>query len=315
MLIEPTEFTDPSSGPLTPPTLEGFHGRSTELLAGARERIELRLDALVPREALEPKHLHQAIRYSLLAPGKRIRPILTLLTAATFGGEESSALDPACAIEMVHTASLIFDDLPSMDDASLRRGKPANHRVFGEATSTLAAIALLNRAYGVIGESLHLSPRTRSALVALLSRAVGTEGVVAGQCRDLEEGSKCDVETLSQVEGLKTAALFVAAVESGAVVAGLADDELEPMRQFGWNLGLAFQLRDDWIDVVGTREEAGKDVRQDASKTTLASLLGIKRSRALFDELLDSATDAVEPLGPPGRAIARLCREFVTLRS
>ncbi len=252
------------------------------------------------------------MRYSLLAPGKRVRPTLTLLTTVVFGGNEEAALDPACAIEMVHTASLIFDDLPSMDDATLRRGRPANHCAFGEATASLAGIALLNRAYGVIADAPGLSSRTRTSLVALLSRAVGTDGAVAGQFRDLDGDAKTDLEALSEVEGLKTAALFVAAVEAGAVVAGLQQDSLGPVRRFGWNLGLAFQVRDDRIDALGTSEEEGKDVGQDAAKATLVTVLGVERAGALLDKLLDDAAVALAPLGREGHTLARTCRDFLS---
>ncbi len=298
---------------ISSPSLTGdwTGGRGLGLFDRARGSIEARLESLVPPETAEPKGLHRAMRFSLFAPGKRLRPVLTLATASAFGGAEEAALDPACAVEMVHTASLILDDLPCMDDATLRRGRPANHRLHGEATATLAAVALLNRAYGVLAESSELSPRVRTGLVALLSRAIGSNGAVAGQCRDLDGSEVCDVETLSQVEGLKTSALFIAAVESGALVAGLADEELEPIRRFAWDLGLAFQLRDDWIDAVGRRETAGKDVRQDAGKMTLVSLLGAERSKTLFEELLDSATAALEPLGPNGRGLGRACRELM----
>jgi geranylgeranyl diphosphate synthase, type II len=286
--------------------------RHDEVSARGRARIASRLDDLVPPVTAEPRRLHQAMRYSLLAPGKRVRPALTLLTTGIFGGNEEAALDPACAIEMVHTASLIFDDLPSMDNATLRRGRPANHRTFGEATAALAGIALLNRAYGVIAEAPGLSSRTRTSLVALLSRAVGTDGAVAGQFRDLDGDAKADVEALGEVEGLKTAALFVAAVEAGAIVAGLQEDSLAPVRRFGWNLGLAFQLRDDRIDAVSTREEAGKDVRQDDAKVTLVTVLGIERAGTLLDKLLDDAAAALAPLGRDGHTLARTCRDFLS---
>ena len=286
--------------------------RHDELASWARARVSSRLDDLVPPVTAEPQRLHQAMRYSLLAPGKRVRPALTLLTTVVFGGNEEAALDPACAIEMVHTASLIFDDLPSMDDATLRRGRPANHRAFGEATASLAGIALLNRAYGVIAEAPGLSSRARTSLVALLSRAVGTDGAVAGQFRDLDRDAKTDVDALSEVEGLKTAALFVAAVEAGAIVAGLQQDSLGPVRRFGWNLGLAFQVRDDRIDAVGTSEEAGKDVRQDAAKATLVTVLGVERAGALLDKLLDDAAVALAPLGREGHTLARACCDFLS---
>lgn len=291
---------------------DGVDRLSGELIAEARARIAARLDELVPPETAEPRGLHHAVRYSLMAPGKRVRPVLALLSAAALGGSEQDALDPACAIEMVHAASLILDDLPSMDDATLRRGLPANHRVHGEAIATLAAIALLNRAYGVIAEAPRLPARERASLVTRLSRAVGSEGAVAGQCRDLEIGTVSDLETLREVEGLKTATLFVAAAETGAIVAGLEEEALEPVRRFGWNLGLAFQVRDDWLDAAATREEAGKDVRQDEGRTTLVSLLGTERAGSLLEELLASASSAIAPLGPGGRALARVCRGLLT---
>ena len=277
-----------------------------------RQAIDNRLDELAPAESTEPQSLHRSVRYSVLGAGKRVRPILTLTTAAAFAGDEDAALDPACAIEMVHTASLILDDLPCMDNASFRRGKAANHRVFGEATATLAAIYLLNRAYGVIAEAPALRPETRNAIGALLSRSIGTDGLVAGQCLDLTSEGVPDLECVKSVEELKTATLFVAAAETGALVAGLSERELESVRLFGWNLGLAFQLRDDWIDAASSPEQAGKDVGQDANKTTLVSLLGVARARDMLDELIDQSIRALAPLGPAGESLGLACRQILS---
>ena len=246
------------------------------------------------------------MRYSLLAGGKRIRPLLTIQVATDLGASMTAALDPACAIEMVHTASLILDDLPCMDDAFLRRGEPANHRVFGEDTAILAATALLNQAFGVIADSEHLTAQTRLDLTRLLSESVGSNGIIAGQFRDLQmqQGRGNDAQ-LTEMYAQKTGALFVAALEAGARVAGVDQSWVIAVREYGANLGLAFQLLDDLLDTFGSRADIGKDVGQDAEHETLASRLGEKGARLAVDRYIDSAATALEPLGKSGSRVGR----------
>jgi geranylgeranyl diphosphate synthase type II len=240
-----------------------------------RSRVDRRLHELVPEETEPPERLHRAIRYSLLAPGKRVRPALTLLAARSFGhGEPQAVLDPACAIEMVHAASLIVDDLPFMDDAQERRGQAASHRAFGLQTATLASLALLNRAFGVLAETEGLSDGIRVDLVRVLARALGdTGGAIAGQEEDLESpGAQLSVPALERMVRHKTGALFVACAETGARVAGAGPEMLRAARSFGWSFGLCFQVMDDLADSPATRDAPGGD--QDQGKATFVSVMG-----------------------------------------
>ena len=277
-----------------------------------RRRINQRLAELVADETVDPRPLHESMRYSLLAGGKRIRPVLTIQVATDLGATEEAALDAACAVEMVHAASLILDDLPCMDDASLRRGQPANHLVFGEDTAILAATALLNRAFGVIAECDLLPAQTRLDLTRLLSDSVGSNGIIAGQFCDLQirQGHGDDVADLTEMYGQKTGALFVAALEAGALVAGVDDDWVQAVREYGVNLGLAFQLLDDLLDTFGSREDIGKDTGQDERKSTLASRLGAHGARQEVHRYVESAASALEPLGRSGNQLANLARSY-----
>ncbi len=269
---------------------------------GLRRRIDARLAELVPAESSHPQRLHRSIRHSLLAPGKRIRPIFSIMVATQLGADEALALDPACAVEMVHTASLILDDLPMMDDASLRRGRPANHRLFGEDTATLAAVALLNRSYGVISDAAGLGSALKVELMSLLCASVGTEGIIAGQECDLHgDRTLRDTQKLVRMHGQKTGALFVAAAEAGARIAGARGDWLESVRAFAGNLGLAFQIRDDVLDVRSTETAAGKDVSKDRHKATFVSVMGADRATELANRYLELAAQALEPMGPAGK--------------
>jgi geranylgeranyl diphosphate synthase type II len=268
----------------------GFQDR----LTGLRTAIDERLGRLLPTAETHPERLHSAMRYSLLAPGKRIRPILAVSVATHFGVDQERVLDPACAIEMVHTASLIFDDLPSMDAATLRRGKPANHKVYGEDTATLAAVALMNRGYGVLAEAMGLDSAVRVELIALLCKAIGSDGVIAGQENDLHaDRGGLDVVRLVRMHGQKTGALFVASAEIGARLAGLKGAELESIRGFSRNLGVAFQIHDDLLDLEGSRSSTGKDVGQDVNKITALSLMDPEHAGKMAGEFRDEAVRAV----------------------
>jgi geranylgeranyl diphosphate synthase type II len=277
-----------------------------------REAVDARLSQLVPDEAQDPRPLHQSMRYSLLAGGKRIRPVLTIQVATDLGADPDHVLDVACAVEMVHAASLILDDLPCMDDASLRRGQPANHRVFGEDTAILAATALLNRAFGVIAECDHLPAQTRLDLTRLLSESVGSEGIIAGQFCDLRirRGQGDDVAGLTEMYSRKTSALFVAALEAGARVAGVDETWVTAVREYGVNLGLAFQLLDDLLDTFGAADDIGKDTGQDDDKATLASKLGAEGTRDEVNRYVESAASALAPLGRNGVPLVELAKLY-----
>jgi geranylgeranyl pyrophosphate synthase len=255
------------------------------------------------------------MRYAVLGAGKRVRPVLTLAVADLLGaGGEGAVEDVACAVELVHACSLVLDDLPAMDDAALRRGRPTTHRAFGEAVALLAAFALLNRAFQLLadaGQRLRLRRYGSEDLVHHLATAIGTRGLVGGQALDLAaRPEELDLERLEYVHSHKTGALFVAAAELGAMAADARRAELETVGRFAKNLGLAFQIEDDLLDALATPEETGKDVRKDAGKVTFVSLLGVDGARALADELLAFANESLAPLGrraEPLRALA----EFV----
>jgi geranylgeranyl diphosphate synthase type II len=212
---------------------------------------------------------------------------------------------------MVHAASLIIDDLPLMDDATLRRGQPANHIVFGEDTALLAALALLNGAYAVIGSAPGLEANLRTRLVVLLSEAIGPAGLIGGQILDLEDWPGRDAGSLEQTNTLKTATLFVAAAETGAWIAGVSERDVAAVKGFARNLGLAYQVFDDLLDTSYTEVEAGKNVDQDEHKTTLVSLLGADSARAWAGRMLDSAFENLAPLGPRGDSLVELARLLI----
>lgn len=273
-------------------------GVSPECVEGLRSLVDARLDALVPCGGASSERLNGAMRYCLLAPGKRIRPLLTLLTAMQLGAEARAALDVACAMEMVHAASLILDDLPAMDDAQLRRGAPTVHLRFGEDIAILAAVALLNAAYQTIAGDAGLAAPVRVKTLASLAAAIGSQGLVAGQEADLRDRARdLGASRIDEINHRKTAVLFIAAVEGGAYVAGAADGVIEAARGFARHLGLAFQIADDLLDLAPSPAVSGKDVGRDGGKPTLVSVLGQERAAARLREHLVSARIAAGQLG------------------
>lgn len=237
--------------------------------------IEQRLDRLLPAEN-ERDCVGLAMREGALAPGKRIRPVLLIMAAQDLGYRDDAGglLDFACAIEMVHAASLILDDIPCMDDAELRRGRPTIHRQFGEPVAILAAVALLSRAFGVIAQADGISSQAKTQAVAELSHAVGIQGLVQGQFRDLTEGGQPrSADAIQLTNHYKTSALFSAAMQMAAVVAGAPLESREKLHRFALDLGQAFQLLDDLCDGLN---DTGKDAHQDAGKSTLVNMLGSK---------------------------------------
>jgi geranylgeranyl diphosphate synthase type II len=285
------------------------------VLEAALEARRLQVEAALRR-------LHQgghapgvaaAIEHSLFAPAKRLRPILSLLVADVLRGDVEQVLPPACAIEMVHTASLILDDLPCMDDATSRRGRPACHVVHGEATAILAAFALQNRAFAILAEGWPGGPgaETRAAVARDLSQAVGLEGMIAGQAQDLAGTDRIiDFPTLEFIHSRKTGALFTAAAALGALAARPA--ERAAIISYAKNLGLAFQIVDDLIDVGGAEAEAGKDVGKDLKKTTFVSFSGVEGARDLARELIAAAQEALAGFGPRAQPLRDLARYVVT---
>jgi geranylgeranyl diphosphate synthase type II len=265
-----------------------------------------------------PERLREAMAYSLLAPGKRLRPALVMLAAQAAGGETSSAMPAAVAVEMVHTYSLIHDDLPAMDDDDVRRGRPTCHRQFDEATAILAGDALLTAAFQILAEDY--PPRTASACIGELARGAGADGMVGGQADDLAwerqngQGPRPAISDLENVHARKTGALFRACVRMGArVVQGeragqTVSRTLDALDRFGTSFGLAFQITDDLLDVEGDVESTGKGVRKDAArgKLTYPGLIGVAESRQRAGEALQAAMQAARELGANGEPLVAL---------
>ena len=255
--------------------------------------ITAELTRLVPAGG---SRVEQAMAYTAHAPSKQVRAVLVLLCAELCRGSIDRAVPVAGAIELVHASSLILDDLPSMDDAPLRRGRRANHLEFGEATAILAAFGLLNLSYGVVTASY--PPPLAAQMSALIANAVGPSGLIGGQALDLEATDQAiTFETLERIHRGKTGALFVAAAACGALTSGAAAEPIAALGAYAKNLGLAFQIVDDLLDVAGTTAETGKAVRADARKTTFVSFSGIEGARQLAAELCETADRALAPFG------------------
>jgi geranylgeranyl diphosphate synthase, type II len=273
---------------------------SSDGIASLRDRIDLRLGVLVAGPQASPVTLNKAVRHALLAPGKRVRPLLTMLTAAELGAGPLPALDAGCAVELVHTASLVLDDLPCMDDANTRRGIPATHAAFGEATAVLAAIAMLTRAFGVIADMEGVSPAARIDLTAMLSFASGVEGLAAGQERDLNDRSPADaLAKIDAINHQKTGALFIAAVQMGGRIAEADARQMAALAALGREVGLAFQTLDDVIDLSRTTAEAGKDTGKDTGKATVATVMGLECAQGEVRRHMRLALEAIAPFTQP----------------
>lgn len=274
--------------------------------------VDSALDRWLPGEDVEPAIIHQAMRYSLFAGGKRLRPVLCIATAECVGGRADRALPAACAIELIHTYSLIHDDLPAMDNDDFRRGKPSNHKAFGESNAILAGDALLTCAFELlVRESLQvgLGHETVSYLVLELAGASGTTGMVGGQVMDLAaEGRKVDLKELEEIHRRKTGALLRAAVRLGAISAGAKPDHVATLSQYAEALGLAFQIKDDILDVEGDKDKLGKNVGSDVSKdkSTYPSILGLERSKILLEEQVMKATKLAQDFGQQGKILQDL---------
>ncbi|MBA3948729.1 MAG: polyprenyl synthetase family protein, partial [Acidobacteria bacterium] len=258
----------------------------------AQQRIDRALDTATSARADGPPDVRGAMRYTLLASSKRVRGILTLvscdLCAGSAGARAGDALPAAVAVEMVHASSLILDDLPSMDNAPLRRGRPSCHVRFGEAVAVLAAFGLLNDAYGLVATAYEGS--LARELTRLLSSAIGSDGLIAGQAEDLlATDSAIGFETLERIHRRKTGALFSAAAISGARVAGAREEHVRALEAYAKNVGLAFQIVDDLLDVTGDPAETGKAARADARKTTFVSFSGVDGARELAADLCRTA--------------------------
>ncbi|WP_035985452.1 geranylgeranyl diphosphate synthase CrtE [Leptolyngbya sp. KIOST-1] len=289
----PTNSLDSRPSPAGQFDLEAY-------LAEQRQRVEAALDqALTLRY---PETLYEAMRYSLLAGGKRLRPILCLASCELAGGTAELAMPTACALEMIHTMSLIHDDLPAMDNDDYRRGRLTNHKVYGEDVAILAGDALLTYAFEYVAtQTRGAAPEQVLRVIAGLGRAVGGEGLVGGQIVDLtsEGNPNVTLETLTYIHNHKTAALLEISVTAGAILAGASDEAVESLRQYAQRIGLAFQIVDDILDITSTSETLGKSAGKDitAQKVTYPSLWGLEESRRQADQLIEAAKDSLAGFG------------------
>lgn len=286
-------------------------------LAERQAQVEAALDRSLP--IIYPEKIYEAMRYSLMAGGKRLRPILCLATCELTGGTVEMAMPTACALEMIHTMSLIHDDLPAMDNDDYRRGKLTNHKVFGEDVAILAGDGLLAYAFEHVAiETKGVAAEQLLKVVAMLGRAVGAAGLVGGQVVDLECEGKSDVslETLNFIHNHKTAALLEASVTSGAVLSGAPDDDVQRLLRYAQNIGLAFQIVDDILDITATQEELGKTAGKDltAQKATYPSIWGLEESRRQADKLIDDAKSELTPFGERAIALVAIA-DFITART
>jgi geranylgeranyl diphosphate synthase, type II len=279
-------------------------------MAAVRRQIDVALDRYSDFSADCPGHLRDAIRYSLLAPCKRLRPTLVLFAAEACGSTSGAAIPAACAVEMVHTYSLIHDDLPAMDDDDLRRGQPSCHKAFGEAVAILAGDALLALAFEVLASEVH-PPLAAARCCAALAEAAGATALVGGQADDLAvEFTAGDVSTLENIHRRKTGAMFLASLKLAGYVAKADAAQQGALEQFGRKVGLAFQIADDLLDIQGDEAELGKRVGKDSKhgKLTFPGLLGIEESQSRAQRLIDEACTALEPLGEKRSGLEALAR-------
>ena len=267
--------------------------RPPEFFSEYQQRVEAELQRLIPSDG---GPVHRAMAYTVHAPSKHVRPVLTLLSVEICGGEAARGVPVAAVIELVHASSLILDDLPSMDDAPLRRGQPANHRQHGEALAILAAFGLLNLTFATLAREY--DPVLSSRLAALIAGAVGLDGLIGGQALDLlATDQQISFETLERIHRGKTGALFSASAVAGALVAAATAEDIARLDAFARNLGLAFQIVDDLLDVEGDPAQTGKAVRADLKKTTFVSFSGVAGARQLAGELCVTADRALAPFG------------------
>lgn len=263
-------------------------------------KINSRLDIL---SALSGQHydiVSKAVRHSLLSGGKRIRPIILLEFYKLFGGDDDCAYNFACAVEMIHTYSLIHDDLPCMDNDDMRRGKPACHKEFGEDIALLAGDSLLTDAFGVASKTLGISPERIVKAIIYLSLCAGTSGMVGGQVIDLKNSNSSDYNIIYQMYSLKTSGLIKASAVCGAILAGADDEQIKLCEKFGENLGIAFQIIDDFLDLNSTDEELGKPTGSDEknNKKTLIGVLGAEKARKLAEDLTAEAESVLDMINP-----------------
>jgi len=286
-----------------------------DILQRGQQLTDAALEHLLPPETERPSSIHKAMRHSVFAGGKRLRPILCIESGRLIAGSLPTGIENlGAALEMLHTYSLIHDDLPALDNDDLRRGRPTSHKVFGEAIAILAGDALQTQAYEVLAQ-LQCSAEARVKIIEEVARRTGTvEGMIGGQVVDLEaEHTKPDVPTLEYIHRSKTAALITASVVSGGLFAGAGDSEVRKLHSFGQSIGLAFQVVDDILDVTQSSEQLGKTAGKDAAaeKATYPALFGIEKSRQKADELLRAALESLGSFGSKADTLKQLATFLV----
>jgi geranylgeranyl diphosphate synthase type II len=286
-----------------------------EYLEARRLRVDEELEKLLPGTEEHPPSIHQAMRHSVFAGGKRLRPILCWESGQLFRGEEKSLLQVGCALELIHTYSLIHDDLPAIDNDDLRRGKPTCHRAYGEATAILAGDALLTLAFEVLSQPSLLPAERSLRIIHEISHAIGTRGgMVGGQVVDVETtGSKTDASTLEYIHRAKTGAFICAAVRSGALCANAPEEDLARITAYGEKVGLAFQIADDLLDITGSKEQLGKSAGKDdqQQKATYPAIHGVEESRRIASRLVREACDLLEPYGSRAQRLREIAHFLI----
>lgn len=281
------------------------------------KKIDKALNSYLPEKENPQSVIYTAMRYSLFAGGKRLRPILMLECAKMCGGNESEVMPFACAMEMIHTYSLIHDDLPAMDNDDLRRGMPTSHIKFGEATAILAGDALLNKAFEITSDT-GINPRLALKAISILSSSSGTEGMIGGQIVDIEsEGKNISIEALRYLYLLKTGAIIRSSCTVGAVLSSAGNEEIKAVDEFASNLGVAFQIQDDILDVEGDTETLGKPIGSDEQmqKNTYVKLLGLDESKRLVQKYSDKAKQSLKIFGEKADFLIKLTDYLIDRKS
>jgi geranylgeranyl diphosphate synthase, type II len=304
------------------PRTQGSHMDIKSYLKERCRVVDEALECFLPKGEELPFSLHKAMRYSVFAGGKRVRPILMLAACEAVGGTVPQALPAACAMEMIHTYSLIHDDLPAMDDDDFRRGNPTNHKVFGEAVAILAGDALLTEAFILLSRQMGTADVPPDVLLKVINEigvCAGSRGMVGGQVVDMESEGNRDIEfaTVQYIHTHKTGALIKASVRSGALLGGADPQSLAAMTRYGEAIGLAFQIADDILDIEGTTEEIGKDAGSDEArgKATYPAVIGLAESKRLAAELVDRAFAALEPFGEKGEPLREIASYIINRKS
>lgn len=290
-----------------------------DYLEQKRVEVDRFLDQAAPPAAVPPTTLHDGLRYSLMAGGKRVRPILTIASAEAIGTTAPGLMPVACSLELIHTYSLIHDDLPSMDNDDFRRGKPTNHKVYGEAMAILAGDALLTMAFDMISRPDLMKgcdPVRQVRIIQELASGSGSMGMVGGQVFDIQaENQDIDLSTLQNIHKHKTGMLIRAAVRMGAIAAGASDRQLDDLTGYAEDIGLAFQIADDVLNVTGTRDELGKNPNTDAErgKKTYPTFFGVDGARKLAEDCVTRAINRLSSFGPPADPLREIAR-YITSR-